>query len=462
MLSNTTNETIRRRQILSMSLIIIFLMISSPLLSLVQPGSSESGVTETAFAKGQLIGQAPAQSTHQGGQGGLTGDQEYFGLDGHPALRDIMWNDAGVSSGIILDISALESVIPSYSTFLEESNKKDHDNDGINDLDDLDDDNDGIYDLLERFDGCYGTDPYDHDNDGILDHLDWDDDNDGIIEGPLNYAALEALGLDPRNVTTDRYLDASIIHPWTGQPVGAFYLADQNPYDHDNDGVPDEDNDGSGSGSYDEDDDNDARIDQFKWPCDLDSDGLQDYFDDDDDDDGILDIDDSHPYDASITTSHVEAGNMYDAYRTWTFNEYRIYSGGIDYIAYEAARVAAAGTHGETSGFGAMGAEGTPSFTTIVDGDLDGDGIPNFIDPDNDNDGTPDSSDTDDDNDGILDMYDPDDDNDGIPDVCTNIDTNGDGLNDYTMSNLLHHSKHLVQIQTQFPELIVKLIMTMI
>ena len=42
----------------------------------------------------------------------------------------------------------------------------------------------------------------------------------------------------------------------------------------------------------------------------------------------------------------------------------------------------------------------------MIDGDLDGDGIPNFIDPDNDNDGSPDSSDTDDDNDGLLDMYD--------------------------------------------------------
>ena len=31
-------------------------------------------------------------------------------------------------------------------------------------------------------------------------------------------------------------------------------------------------------------------------------------------------------------------------------------------------------------------------------GDLDGDGIPNFLDPDNDNDDTPDSADTDDDN----------------------------------------------------------------
>ena len=53
--------------------------------------------------------------------------------------------------------------------------------------------------------------------------------------------------------------------------------------DHDNDGITDEDTDGTGRGSYDEDDDNDGRIDQFKWPCDFDGDGLQDYFDLDDD-----------------------------------------------------------------------------------------------------------------------------------------------------------------------------------
>ena len=64
--------------------------------------------------------------------------------------------------------------------------------------------------------------------------------------------------------------------------------------------VNDEDSDGSGADRYDEDDDNDGRIDQFKWPCDLDSDGIQDYFDEDDDNDGILDIQDRDPYNASI------------------------------------------------------------------------------------------------------------------------------------------------------------------
>ena len=69
--------------------------------------------------------------------------------------------------------------------------------------------------------------------------------------------------------------------------------------DHDNDGITDEDIDGSGRGSYDEDDDNDGRIDQFVWPCDFDSDGIQDYFDLDDDNDGVDDIDDIHPWDST-------------------------------------------------------------------------------------------------------------------------------------------------------------------
>ena len=112
-----------------------------------------------------------------------------------------------------------------------------------------------------------------------------------------------------------------------------------------------------------------------------------------------------------------------------------MYSAGINFVDLEAAKVDANDDFDYAGGENGDGAAGTPAFTTIVDGDLDGDGIPNFIDPDNDDDNVPDSSDTDDDNDGLLDMYDPDDDNDGIPDVCWNIDTNGDGLNDYTGLN---------------------------
>jgi hypothetical protein len=438
MLSNTQLDIIHQRQKLTMSLTIIALLLTSTMLIIVQDLSAEEPTQDYVFSDAEKITLSPVQSTDQGGQGSWDGGENMWQLDAHPALSDMMWADPGVASGIIADKSAIAAFMPMYASLLEESNKDDHDNDGVSDLYDLDDDNDGIYDLLERFDGCYGTDPFDHDNDGVLDAVDWDDDNDGILEGPLDIAALEALGLDPRNVSTDRYLDSSIIHPWTDQAVGAFYLADQNPMDHDNDGVPDEDSDGSGPGSYDEDDDNDARIDQFKWPCDLDSDGIQDYFDNDDDGDGVDDVSDTHPYNASITTQMSTSGNLYDSAIAWDFNSYRQYSGGINFLNAELNRVNAPGntSSGWIGNPNAMGPNGVPAFTNIVDGDLDGDGIPNFLDPDNDNDGTPDSADTDDDNDNILDMSDPDDDNDGIVDVCVNIDFNNDNKGDYDPNQL--------------------------
>ena len=167
------------------------------------------------------------------------------------AYQDPFYNDPAAIYGKVSDPSAL-ALNPMYGFFLEETNTDDHDNDGIDDLNDLDDDNDGINDLIERFDGCFGTDPLDHDNDGVRDEFDWDDDNDGILEGPIDYSQ----GNDPWNVTSDRYVEPLTRHPWTGEEVGDNYLVDQNPMDHDNDGITDEDVDGSGRGSYDEDDDN--------------------------------------------------------------------------------------------------------------------------------------------------------------------------------------------------------------
>ena len=49
-----------------------------------------------------------------------------------------MWADIGVSSGIISDLAAVEAVMASNNFLVEESNKNDHDNDGISDLYDLD------------------------------------------------------------------------------------------------------------------------------------------------------------------------------------------------------------------------------------------------------------------------------------------------------------------------------------
>ncbi len=408
MLSEIKLNVERNRRI-SVSMGIVLLMFISSLSMGLSARSWEAEPEYIELSEDQILSMSDVQVGSQANYGPIDSYKGTpIGPDGHPALWDTQYSDPGILTGKLL----------------EESRTSDHDNDGIDDLNDLDDDNDGIYDLLELFDGCYGTHPYDHDNDGIHDHIDNDDDNDGILEGPIDYDALEALGYDPRNVSMERFVTATTVHPWTGTEVGAFYRADQLPFDHDNDGVPDEDSDGSGAGRYDEDDDNDGRIDQYKWPCDFDNDGIQDYFDLDDDGDTVNDVMDSHPYDKTITTDQTIVAPF-----EWTFGQYRDYSGGVDFVALERLRTDADNTHTDTPG------GGTPSFSTIIDGDFDGDGIPNFLDPDDDNDETPDSADTDDDNDGLLDMWDPDDDNDGIPDVCINIDTNGDEINDYTGTN---------------------------
>ncbi len=392
----------------------VLLMLASVLLVAPWAEVTNGNDTSTELEVG-TIGERKAIQTYDQQWREDVGNQPGMrGATPHPALLDPQFSDPGVMYGKISDLSLLTLREDNYGPNLEETNTQDHDNDGINDLDDLDDDNDGIYDLIERFDGCYSTDPLDHDNDGLLDHLDWDDDNDGILEGPIDWNQ----GADPTNVTSDRYVNASIIHPATNSAVGFGYRVDQNPWDHDNDGVPDEDMDASGRGSYDEDDDNDGRIDQFSWPCDNDGDGIRDYFDNDDDNDGVIDWQDRHPYLANISGQMSSTTSGYDTPVQWQYEDYRIYSHGLNYITLEA-----------------MFHPGDPRFTQIWDGDLDDDGIPNFLDADGDNDGNPNNVDADDDNDGLLDMWDPDDDNDGIKDVCINVDTNGDGLNDYTREN---------------------------
>ena len=289
-------ETNTKKRILPAISIIALMLLSTQLSLLLESGSGDAAERtgtddtpkRTAYQQLEQIG-GPVQGENQN-QPATT--NPFQGA----AFQDPFYNDPAAIYGKVSDPSAL-ALDPSYGFFLEETNTEDHDNDGIDDLNDLDDDNDGINDLIERFDGCYGTGPLDHDNDGTQDEFDWDDDNDGILEGPVDYSQ----GIDPWNVSSDRHVDPSTIHPWTGQAVGFNYLVDQNPMDHDNDGIPDEDIDGSGRGSYDEDDDNDGRIDQFVWPCDFDSDGIQDYFDLDDDNDGVDDIDDIHPWDPTQT-----------------------------------------------------------------------------------------------------------------------------------------------------------------
>ena len=146
-------------------------MITSTWLGLISTVSQDYEI-ESKLVDADPLSMSDAQSTDQGGQGEWNGRMpSQFGMEMHEALWDLTWADSTTRYGQISDTSVL-SLNPGYGMMLEESGADDHDNDGIDDLNDLDDDNDGIYDLLERFDGCIGTDPYDHDNDGIQDNVD--------------------------------------------------------------------------------------------------------------------------------------------------------------------------------------------------------------------------------------------------------------------------------------------------
>ena len=358
---------------------------------------------------------------------------------------------------------------------------------GISDLYDLDDDNDGINDLIERFDGCYGTDPFDHDNDGVQDEFDWDDDNDGLLEGPIDWSQ----GADPKNNTEDRYVVPTVIHPWTQTPVGTGYRIDQNPLDHDNDGVSDDDIDGTGAGSYDEDDDNDGRIDQFTWPCDFDSDGIQDYFDLDDDGDLVPDMWDAHPWNSDIT-SNITENNLWDDWVEWdsgpTTHQILITNTGLDpenitietgdiitWIntdvedhsvqaqgnAFSSPLIAANGgvwsfqfNNTVEIAYQNLGVTSTTQGnisvlqSTFTGSDYYGDFVggidfverekawhpkvqafSNIFDGDLDGDGIPNFLDPDNDNDGSPDSSDTDDDNDGLADMY-DVDDDNDGIPD--------------------------------
>ena len=176
-------------------------MVMSTTLTMMASPSYEASV-EFKEVDGVAIPMAAGQLTHQGGQGDWDSPEAVYDLSAHPALRDLMWADPGVAFGIISDPSSLDLLLPEYSTFLEENNRDDHDNDGINDLNDLDDDNDGIIDPLDidpdcdldndadlhaingalyRDDGPNNVDS-DVDGDGLENDVDWDDDNDGIAD----------------------------------------------------------------------------------------------------------------------------------------------------------------------------------------------------------------------------------------------------------------------------------------
>ena len=160
----------------------------------------------------------------------------------HDAFTDPSWVDPASYQGKITDPSVLLTNLR-YGFSLNKQAPKITIMMVSTDLDDLDDDNDGI-DLIERFDGCYGTDPFRADNDGISDEDDWDDDNDGILEVDL----ITPKERSTWNISADRYVGQTRCTLGQSAPVGTGYRIGQNPMDHDNDGVTDEDIDGSGRG----------------------------------------------------------------------------------------------------------------------------------------------------------------------------------------------------------------------
>ena len=140
MLSNRQfAQKIENRRKSTVSVGIVFLMITSTWLGLISTVSQEFEV-ESQLVDADPLSMSEAQSTDQGGQGEWNGRMpSQYGLQMHDALWDLTWSDSSTMYGQIEDISAL-SLDPGYGLMLEESAADDHDNDGINDLDDLDDD----------------------------------------------------------------------------------------------------------------------------------------------------------------------------------------------------------------------------------------------------------------------------------------------------------------------------------
>jgi hypothetical protein len=150
MLSRQETEQIENRSKFSAAITLVVLMILSSMYGVTDILSSTELTLEVNAVDSNKIERVQfGQSTDQGGQGGWTTGEDVLSANIHEALTNMMWSDPGVGSGIIVDISVLEEVLPRYTTFLEDPRAGDHDNDGADDHEDDDDDNDGILDEFE-------------------------------------------------------------------------------------------------------------------------------------------------------------------------------------------------------------------------------------------------------------------------------------------------------------------------
>ncbi|VUD46851.1 hypothetical protein TDB9533_00907 [Thalassocella blandensis] len=307
--------------------------------------------------------------------------------------------------------------------FIDGANRRDSDEDGLADLNDVDSDNDGLPDFIEA--DWSGVDA---DNDGIDDAFDADIDATPGEDVP---------GTDANN---DGILDDALVDS------DGDGLADLIDADSDNDGIPDiyengasgvdADNDGIDD-AFDADIDGepgtdpgvsdingDGIRDNISLP-DTDGDGIPDFLDADSDNDGLSD-----GLEQGISGNDSDGDGIDDAYDADTDGEPGTDSGVVD-------------------------ANGDGIIDDVIALDSDNDGIPNAQDLDSDNDGISDTEEAgltdsdgngavdggtvidaapDQDNDGIADYLDTDSDNDGFPDIFESgngeYDQNGDGVVD--------------------------------
>ena len=119
---------INRRPNAFKSLLLVFLMVMSTTLAMMVPSEWEEEETSIDVEYRSMQSSPALQTMDQAGQGQYEGSTVFHSDDVHPALRDIMWADIGVSSGVISDLAAVEAVMASNNFLVEESNKNDHDN----------------------------------------------------------------------------------------------------------------------------------------------------------------------------------------------------------------------------------------------------------------------------------------------------------------------------------------------
>ncbi|MCL1038530.1 Ig-like domain-containing protein [Shewanella submarina] len=353
-----------------------------------------------------------------------------------------------------------------------EIHMRDSDGDGIADHRDLDSDNDGIPDVVEAggvdinqdglVDAANGliVFPLDSDSDGVHDFYDLDSDNDGIFDIVSISAHLLDDNTDGRiDQSADRDFDG-IDDAWDNAPDRFGTAAATDP---DGDGVPI---------ALDLDNDNDGLSDLVEGLEDTDQDNVPDYLDRDSDNDGLSDtfdnrlpsalgldsdldgIDDAWDIDAVGGLDDDNDGiadrfKPQDTNENGTSNQRDIDTDGdtipdsVEQLLADLAGIDAnlngvddaidvLITLGEDVDQDGIDDDAVAAGTISDMGDVDQDGILNFMDLDSDGDCIPDQIEgiDDTDRDGIPNFLDPDSDNDGIPDEDENDDANNDGIND--------------------------------